>query len=118
MTPAPNPTADAPEKWGDELDWCSKHGGYHLRNEGGGIAVITDREDAMAVAVLLNDAEAQLARQRELGDALADAADKLEGAMAMMEYPVEQQTLCDAVGAYRSQAPADEGEDDGSEPEE
>ena len=53
------------ERWGDELEWCRKHGGYHLRNEDGGIAVVTEIEDAQTLARLLNAAQA-------LADAVED----------------------------------------------
>ncbi len=48
----------AEERWGDELDWCNRHGGFHLRNEEGGIAVITEAEDAYELARRLNAADA------------------------------------------------------------
>ena len=77
------------ERWGDELDWCGKHGGYHLRNEDGGIAVVTEIEDAQTLARLLNAAEA-----------LAGAADAAH-AHAYHDGPANA-ALRTALAAYRA----------------
>ena len=83
------------ECWGDELEWCGKHGGYHLRNEDGGIAVVTKIEDAQTLARLLNAAQA-LAEAAQV----VDRADGVTGGSSAMAYPVDRLRV--ALAAYRA----------------
>ena len=80
------------ERWGDELEWCGKHGGYHLRNEDGGIAVITEIEDAQTLARLLNAARALAEAAREVIRS-SDASDTWTSLIGILD---------EAQAAYRA----------------